>query len=79
MSNTHIVLKPAPCPACGSGNIGVKDTIIVTAEKELVRKVWAYCRNCEHKGPEFIFCENDDDKEISEAFERWDRAIIGKG
>ena len=71
--NTDI-LRPVPCPKCGSTNIGVKDMIIATPWRGEARKAWAYCRSCGCKGPETVMnIEVTDKEEINEAYISWNR------
>lgn len=63
-----------PCPVCGSKNIGVKDNIVTTQDKRLVRKVWRYCRRCFYNGSAFLYTGDNQDKEIKEAYKRWSEA-----
>ncbi len=40
-----------PCPICGSERIDIKQEIITHFEVgENKVKVWAFCRNCGHRG-----------------------------
>lgn len=65
------MIKLCKCRICGGTDIGVKDIIVQTNNKTLIRKCWAYCRACNNKTREFLMEEDNSDKEIEIAFRIW--------
>ena len=72
--------NPKPCPFCGHTDISVKDKILSVSmgydsPASQLRRVWAYCRYCQAKGPKrTITTLGDRDKNITTvAFEAWDK------
>ena len=68
-------VTPGSCPVCSSNNIGVKDHTVQTPWHTVAVTTWAYCRQCEHKGPEAV-CSYEDSEEIDIAFRAWNNQIF---
>ncbi len=48
---TTPIITPSPCPICGGERIGVGKEVITAFEiGDDKVKVWAFCRNCGHRG-----------------------------
>ncbi|MBR6396675.1 MAG: hypothetical protein IKS09_06880 [Lachnospiraceae bacterium] len=76
---TNETLPPLACPNCGCKVIGVKDIAIPTPWKKEIRRTWAYCKRCGHKGPEGI-CNIEASKliEVNSAIKAWNKHVKAK-
>ena len=74
---TTIKYHAMPCPVCGSTNIGVKDTIVITPWRVEARKTWCYCKGCNHKGPEALCLkEATHEEETNCAYKAWNKEKV---